>query len=169
MSTFQGGLPWIDQESPAASLGWATALLNSPFPQNIHRATQAVPQPPASEPVCRPCSTTPWPARPALSYSPYPLHPSPEARSQGAGCSEDWESQRASPQCLQEHSCVPDFVIDVVFPSLAEPVLLLQQSLVMNTFSLWLKPNMKWPEKLKSFCSEVHHIAHQTRQDLPKP
>lgn len=143
VSTFQGGLPWVNQGSSA-----------------VLRAEQQLP---AS--VCSPCS----PARPVLSYSPYPLQPLSEARSQGAGCSEDWESQTASPQCLQ-HSCAPDFVTDVAFPSLAEPTLHLQQPLVRNTFSAWLKPNTKWPEKLKSFSAfEVQHTAYQTRQDSPNP
>lgn len=36
--------------------GWTTALLHIPFPKDIHRDTQALPQPPASESVCSPCS-----------------------------------------------------------------------------------------------------------------
>lgn len=85
-STFQGGLPWIYQESPAASPGWTTALLNTPFPQNTYRDTRAVPRPPASESVCRPCSPIhgqpdqPCPTAP----TPYMHSQRPEAKEQDA-------------------------------------------------------------------------------------
>lgn len=158
VSTFQGGLPRIDQVSPAAPPPWTTALLNTPFPQNT--PASAMPQGHPGSASASSFWLGVWSLQPSSMASqtrPVLQTPLPTGipTSQGAGCSEHWDSQTAGPQRLQEHSCAPDSATDVVFPSLAEPALHLQQSLAVNTFSAWLKPNTKRPEKLKSFSAFV--------------
>lgn len=131
VGTFQGGLPWIDQESRAAP---CRVEQQPSFTSHFQKTSTGTPRLCLSLQLPSLCAV-PAASQPSPVLQPLSLTGIP--RSQGAGCSEDWESQRASPQCLQEHSCAPDFVTEVTFPSLAEPALHLQQPLVMNIFSVW--------------------------------
>lgn len=161
MSTFQGALPGIDQVPPAAPPGWTTALLNTSFPQNPHRDSQAEPQPPVWVCVCvQPLQPSSM-ATPDLPHSPYTLTGIPIDQKPRAGAPGKPKSRPSVPSGAL---MCPDFVTDVVFPCLAQPAgLHLQQSLVVSTFSAW-HPTWRglknWNSFLPWFWSEAHCLSN---------
>lgn len=142
--------------------GWTPALLNTPFPQSPTGTARLC----LSLQLLSLCAVPA--ASPVLSYSPSPYR---HSQRPGAKEQEAVKVGKAKEQALSafRSTHVPQTSLEVAFPSLAEPDPHLQQPLAGNTFSVWLKLNMKWPEKLKSFlllkCSTLLIKLGKTHQN----
>lgn len=175
VSTFQGGLPRIDQVSPAAPPPWTTALLNTPFPQNTPASAMPQGHPgSASASSFWLCVRSLQPSSMASQTRPVLQPPPPHRGSHKPRSRMQWtlgkpNSRPSAPSgalmCPRLcHTCGISIPCWTSITSVAVPC-------SEHIFSVTETQHeaARKTEILFCLCSEVQHAAYQTRGDSTKP